>query len=110
MSRFVNYAAEADAIELELIRKGIALGIDWDDHQQVRVIAAHAIDCRPHEIDCHLEDPINAARFRLFGIAQLMLQVMRQSAEHDLHTHGGPAWKAFARALWLEYSARASDG
>ena len=106
MSRFVNYADEADSIELELIRKGIALGIDWSDETQVRSIACSAIDCRPREVDGHLEDPINAARFRLYGIAQLLLQVMRQSAEHDLHTHGGPAWKAFARALWVELGAR----
>ena len=31
-----------------------------------------------------------------------MLRTMQESAEEGVLTHGGPAWKAFARALWAE--------
>jgi hypothetical protein len=106
MSAFENFTAEAARLELELQRKGIALNIDWDDEQQLRLLARDALDCKPAQVDCGLEDPEQAVRFELFGIAHLMLQVMEESAEVDMHTHGGPCWKAFARALWAEYGAR----
>ena len=35
-----------------------------------------------------------------------MLLTMKQSAEVGVHTHGGPTWKAFGRALMEEYEAR----
>jgi hypothetical protein len=31
---------------------------------------------------------------------------MKESADEDVDTHGGPAWKAFARALWAEHDRR----
>ena len=37
-----------------------------------------------------------------------MLVNMRQSAEIGVHTHGGPAWKAFGRALYEAYDAGGS--
>lgn len=103
MAGFENFAAEARQLDLELQRKGVALGIDWDNPVQVRELARAALDCKPAEIDCGLSDPENAARFELFGIAHMMLQVMKESAEEDIHTHGGPVWKTFARALWAEH-------
>jgi hypothetical protein len=104
MSGFENYAAEAASLELELVRKGIALGIDWDDATVVRQLAHDAIRCHPGGQGCDLHDPQQAARVELFGLAQLMLEVMRESAEQNIHTHGGPVWKAFSRALWAELS------
>jgi hypothetical protein len=106
MAGFENFAAEAAQLDLELQRKGVALGIDWDNTVEVRALARGALNSKPAELDCGLADPENAARFELFGIAHLMLQVMEESAEEDIHTHGGPTWKAFARALWAEYEAR----
>lgn len=106
MSGFENFASEAAAIELELQRKGIALGIDWQDAAQMRTLARAALDCKPGETDCGTDDPIEIARLELFGLAQLMLNVMRESAGENIHTHGGPIWKAFARALWAEHEAR----
>jgi excinuclease ABC subunit A len=49
------------------------------------------------------------ARLELFGLAQLMLTVMRESADENIDTHGGPAWKAFARALWSEHDRRKAN-
>lgn len=106
MATFENFTAEAARLELELQRKGIALNIDWDDELQLRLLARGALDCKPSQIHCGMDDPEQAARFELFGIAHMMLQVMEESAVEDIHTHGGPCWKAFARALWAEHDAR----
>ena len=104
MPVFENYAAEAEQLEQEIARKGIALGIDWDDEEQVRRLAREAL---AFHLSSTAEpgwprDGADQARVELFALAQLMLTVMRQSAEEDMLTHGGPVWKAFARALWRE--------
>ncbi len=108
MSGFENFAAEAASIELELQRKGVALGIDWEDEVQTRDLARAALACKPGKAGCNFDDPIEAARFALFGLAHLMLHVMQESAGEHIHTHGGPVWKAFARALWAEHDIRES--
>jgi hypothetical protein len=101
MSGFEHHAEEARRIEQQIVRQGIALGIDWDDAVAVRALAREALACH---IDAeHPATPANIEKLELFGLAQLMLKVMAESAnEEDLHTHGGPVWKAFGRALWLE--------
>lgn len=102
MPGFENYFQEAAQIELEIVRKGFALGIDWDDDVQVRALARAALDCRHELPESAPSNPQARARLELFGLAQLMLTVMRESADQGLLTHGGPAWKALARALWAE--------
>ena len=104
MPGFENYAREAAEIEREIVRRGLVLGIDWTDEAQVRTLARQALACKDadNRPDCRPHDAQALARLELFGLAQLMLTVMRQSAEDDLLTHGGPAWKSFGRALWRE--------
>lgn len=104
MPEFENYAAEAALLETEIARKGIILGIDWDNEAQVRMLARQALACNEETFDqdCNSERSTGRARLVLFGLAQLMLKVMRQSAEDGMITHGGPVWKSFGRALWEE--------
>lgn len=110
MPEFEPYGEEAREIEREIIRHGIALGIDWDDEATVHELARQALDCHlsgtvPPE--CNADDIRARARIELFGLTQLMLKVMTESAAEDaVLTHGGPIWKCFARALWAEYHAR----
>jgi hypothetical protein len=101
---FEDYGREALEIEREIVRKGVILGIDWNDAAEVRQLAREALRCRnlPDSPECNPTDPRARAKLELFGLAQLMLTVMRQSADEGMHTHGGPAWKALARALWQE--------
>ncbi len=108
MPMFENYATEAEHIETEIIRHGIALGIDWDDAEQLRRLAREALDFHlsRNQGQSWPHDTAEQARVELFALAQLMLTVMRQSAEEDMLTHGGPVWKAFARALWREADSR----
>lgn len=109
MSGFENYTSEALQIEHEIATKGVILGIDWNNAVQVRELARQALDCKLGMIDCDLDEPLDRARFELFGLAQLMLTVMKESANQDLDTHGGAAWKSFARALWAEHELRQLD-
>ena len=106
MSGFENYSREAAQIEHEIERKGVVLGIDWNDAAQVRALAREALDCKLGQDNCEPDDPLDRARIELFGLAQLMLTVMKESANNDMHTHGGAAWKAFAHALWAEHDLR----
>jgi hypothetical protein len=104
MPIFEHYAEEAQLIEQEIVRHGIVLGMDWQDQVAVRTLAREALACRPAEGEkVSLGDtPEQRAKFKIFGLAQLMLKVMAESADDDIETHGGDVWKAFGRALWLE--------
>ena len=110
MSGFENYSREARQIDHEIERKGVILGIDWDDAVQVRELAREALDCKLGAAHCEIGDPRDRTRVELFGLAQLMLTVMKESADEGIHTHGGAAWKAFARALWAEHELRQGKG
>jgi hypothetical protein len=104
MATFENYSEEAQRIEHEIVRHGIVLNIDWDDEVAVRALAREALACHPGngQTDCLPDTPEKRAKLELFGLAQLMLKVMTESASENMETHGGPVWKAFARALWHE--------
>lgn len=95
-------------IEREIALRGIYLAIDWSNEAQIRQLAHDALDCRmdPNHPECRPTDRILLARLELFGLAQLMLTLMRQSALAGIETHGGPVWKAFGRALWQEAESR----
>jgi hypothetical protein len=106
VSGFENFSSEALQLEREIERKGFILGIDWNDEAQVRQLARQALDCKIGRANCDMKDPLDRPRVELFGLAQLMLTVMKESAGADIHTHGGAAWKAFAHALWTEHDLR----
>jgi hypothetical protein len=112
MGLFENYHQEADAIEKEIERKGIVLGIDWDDEVAVRALAREALLQSSEEAQAAMARPNDRqamARTELFGLAALMLKTMTQSAEDGMHTHGGLIWKSFGRALWQETETLAAE-
>lgn len=103
MSGFENHAETVAQLEREIIRRGLVLGIDWTDEGSVTALAREAMehgrdDVRRVETGEH--DPKLMAKVDLFGLAALMLRTMQESAEEGIERHGGPVWKAFARALW----------
>jgi hypothetical protein len=104
MPIFEHYAEEARQIEDEIVRHGIVLGVDWHDELAVRTLAREALALRPADgSKVSLGDtPEARAKLEIFGLAQLMLKVMAESADDNVETHGGDVWKAFGRALWLE--------
>lgn len=108
MPAFENYSREATEIEREITRRGLVLGIDWQDEVQVHALAREALaykDADRVELEAHGRDAKALAKIEIFGLAQLMLSVMRQSADEGMFTHGGEVWKALARALWTEAKA-----
>lgn len=103
MAGFEDYARNARDIERAIEQKGIALGVDWGDEQQVRALAREALTPAPNagaHVAAH--DHKRMARIELFGLIGLMLQTMQESASLGFETHGGPTWKSLARALWAE--------
>jgi hypothetical protein len=106
MSGFENYAAQTAQLEREIQRKGIALGIDWDDPLEVNALARAALEFRADQSVAAGDDRQLQTRHELFGLAQLMLHVMEESAREEIHSHGGPIWKIFGRALWREWQAQ----
>lgn len=100
-----NYIQGSDDIALEIERKGIILGIDWDNEAQVRALANEALNHLKDDTRLSLTNPMDfqaRAKVALFGLAGLMLKTMQQSADEGLVTHGSPIWKTFAKALWSE--------
>lgn len=95
----------APEIETRIVRLGIALGIDWDDEVQVRALAREALFHSQEalaQFHQHHDDYQQKAKVELFGLAALMMQIMKESADENVHTHGGAAWKSFSRALMHE--------
>lgn len=110
MSGFGHYARTADELEREIVKRGIAIGLDWGDTARLRALAHQALSCTSGCMMKLLRSPIRQEKLtgELFALSELMLVNMRQSAETGVHTHGGPAWKAFGRALYEAYDAGAA--
>lgn len=109
MAGFENYDQGTKEIELEIERKGIVLGIDWTDEVQVRALAKEALDHSADDVKLVTSGAVDRqllAKVDLFGLAALMLRTMAESADIGIESHGGPAWKAFAKALWAEAALR----
>ncbi len=109
MAGFENYTADTREIELEIERKGIVLGIDWTDEVQVSALAKEALDHSAAEVELAASSPIDRklmAKVDLFGLAAIMLKTMEECAGVGFECHGGPAWKAFGKALWTEVELR----
>jgi len=109
MSGFENYARNTSEIEHEIERKGIVLGIDWSDEVQVRALAREALDHHANDVRINVSAPVDhrlLAKLELFGLAGIMLRTMEESAVQGFESHGGEAWKVFAKALWTEAELR----
>jgi len=107
MSEFnlLHDAQGAAEIETQIVRLGIALGINWDDETQVQTLAKEALYHSKEALakfSQNHDDYQLKAKIELFGLAALMMQIMANSADENIHTHGGHAWKSFSKALMRE--------
>lgn len=109
MNGFGHYDRTAQQVEREMIRRGVALGLDWTDALAMRALAHEVLSCTSACRLDMLRDPDRARRSKgeLFALSELMLATMRQSAQIGVHTSGGPVWKAFGRALYEEAERQA---
>ncbi len=95
----------AAEIETQIVRLGLALGINWDDDAQVQALAREALYHSREALaqySQHHDDYQQKAKIELFGLAALMMQIMKDSADEGIHTHGGAVWKSFSKALMRE--------
>lgn len=72
MAGFDHYAQDTAEIESELVRKGIALGIDWSDKAAVRALAHEALNHLAEDVSMASNAPVDyqmMAKVDLFGLA-----------------------------------------
>lgn len=109
MAGYQNFLEDAEQIEKEIMRRCIVLNIDWTDEVQLHALASEALDHLGDAARIPVELPVDyeqLAKADLFGLAGVMLTMMAESARRGIQSHGGPVWKAFAKALWSEAERR----
>ncbi len=99
-----------EALETEIERKGIALGIDWTNAVEVQQILREAFDHAVEDIAAigH-RDNHNLARFELRGLVAVLLKSMVRSKGGYLYDKHGPVWDVLRGALRDELNRRTSD-
>lgn len=101
----LNSSSNAAEIETQIERLDVVLGIDWDNPLQVRALAREALFHSQEALtqyERHHYDYRQKTKIDLFGLAHLMMQIMKVSADEEVHAHGGDTWKSFSRALMYE--------
>ena len=111
MPGFGDFFRTAEEIEREIYKRGLAMGLDWNNASHMRALARRALSCKGKCMLDLLRSPVRQDKLtgEFFALSELMLANMRGSANVGVHTQGGPTWKAFARALYEEYEAGAGS-
>ena len=106
MAEFEDQQGDALDISHEIAGKLVALGVDWNDEAQMRVIAREALEFSSSKQNSLLAsgEPVSRLKLELFGLIGLMLKTMEEGASFGGHIHGNEVWKALAKALWEEKS------
>jgi len=101
MSGFGHYERTAAELEEEIVTRGMLIGIDWADPAQVRALAAEALSCASEQrlAMLHHHDEKVRAKGELFALSELMLDIMRQSAQTGVHVPDVGVWNALGNAL-----------
>lgn len=101
---FENRTRDAREIGNEIERLLIALDIDRDNEAAMLALAQEALD--PSRMQEAMDKATHGdrqalVRVELFGLAELMLRTMAESARVEgFAVSGNDAWKAFGRALY----------
>lgn len=102
MSQIENHWDEVAQIETGLMRKMIALGLDWHDVSAMKKLASECKVYGPADVQAAYAsgDRNQITRAELFSLASLMIQTMENATLERRDVHGGEVWKAFARHLY----------
>lgn len=102
MSQIENHWDEVAQIETEMMRKMIALGLDWHDTLAMVQLAAECKVFGPEQVKAAYasNDQQKITRAELFSLASLMIQTMENATLERREVHGGEVWKAFGRHLY----------
>ena len=101
-------ARNVETLEHAIAAKLAVLGIDPSNVKQMRELAREALDTDPHKLSQHFYSSSLEPRVRaeLLGLIALMFQTMASAASMGEELHGGPVWKAVARAIYEEAESR----
>lgn len=102
MSQIENHWSEVSHIETELMRKLVALGLDWHNEAAMAQLASECKAFGPADAQAaytsHDRERITRAEF--FALASLMMATMEDAAQEGRDVHGGEVWKAFGKHLY----------
>ena len=101
MSGFGHYDQTALAVEDEIVTYGVLLKIDWNDHAQVRSLAAEAVACQSENrlALLHSSDERENTKGYIFALSELMLDILRQAAEAGVEMPSVGVWRVLGPAL-----------
>ena len=102
MSQLENHWDEVAQIEIALMRKMIALGLDWHDAMAMKQLASECKVFGPADAEAAYasRDQSRITRAELFSLASVMLQTMENASNESRLVHGGEVWKAFGKYLY----------
>ena len=102
------YDEEASKLALEIERKLVILGLDWQSDSTMRTLASEALEVNHsgRQIGSGAEFSQDQAYEELYGLIGLMNKLMGEAAAKGVSVHGNDAWKAIARALWAQTEVR----
>jgi hypothetical protein len=102
MSQIENHRVETSHIETELMRKMLALGLDWHDDATMMKLASECKAFGPAQAQAAFASSNMEAKIKadIFVLASLMMKTMGSAANEGREVHGGEVWKAFGKHLY----------
>ncbi len=102
------YNEEASKLALEIERKLLILGLDWQDDSAMRKLALDVLEVNHggRQIGRSADFSQEQTYEELFGLIGLMNKLMGEAAAKGVLIHGNDAWKAIARAMWAQKEVR----
>ena len=103
MSQIENHWDEVAQIEIALMRKMIALGLDWHDTSAMTRLAAECKTFGPADAKAAYasNDQTRISKAELFTLASLMMETMENASLEGRDVHAGEVWKAFGKHLYV---------
>ncbi|MFZ2302121.1 MAG: hypothetical protein WAW10_09670 [Gallionella sp.] len=102
MSQIEDHRSETSHIEIELMRKMLALGLDWRDDAAMKRLASECKAFGPEQARAAFASNDTQAKTKaeIFVLASLMMKTMGSAANESREVHGGEVWKAFGKHLY----------
>ncbi|MDO8464414.1 MAG: hypothetical protein Q7S46_04050 [Gallionella sp.] len=102
MSQIEDHRSETSHIEIELMRKMLALGLDWRDDAAMKKLASECKAFGPNQAQAAFTSNNGESKIKadIFVLASLMMKTMESAAYEGREVHGGEVWKAFGKHLY----------
>ncbi len=102
MSQIEDHKTEVSRIEIELMRKMTALGLNWHDEATMMLLAAECKVFGPADADATYasHDRERITKAEIFALVSVMFRTMESAAVEGRDVHGGEVWKALGKHLY----------